>query len=172
MIGSLLYTKLLPHLKQSKSVAYLDNGAQDQIFPLTEHKLDLYGLETDGKSRIPTIATTTATRAKQNQQQNTVQQQKTCRYCKKTKPCRKRIRKEHERQGENKLPKDLLHNYTHLAHSAKKPTKQQKCDKIDQMRQTDPKVTKLKTLTNPQPRLVNQNVHSKYTKIHPQEIFK
>ena len=43
MIDSLLYAKLLPHLKRSLNLAYLENGTYDQIVAHLERELELSG---------------------------------------------------------------------------------------------------------------------------------
>ena len=65
MIESLFNTKLPPHLKRSLSLAYLENGRYDQIVAHLEQKLQLSGLESDGKLSIPTM---TAVSSNDNQQ--------------------------------------------------------------------------------------------------------
>ena len=55
MIDSLLYAKLPPHLKRSLNLAYLENGAYDQIVTHLERELELSGLENDGELTIPTM---------------------------------------------------------------------------------------------------------------------
>ena len=104
MIDTLLCAKLPPHLRRSINLAYLKNGTYDQIVELLERELELSGIETDGDLPIPTMSTTRMTLIKQTQPQSAEQQQIICRYCKKPghviKECRKRIRKEQERQGE------------------------------------------------------------------------
>ena len=53
MIDSLLYAKLLPHLKRSLNLAYLENGTYDQIVTHLETELEISGLENDGELTIP-----------------------------------------------------------------------------------------------------------------------
>ena len=55
MIDNLLYAKLLPHLKRSLKLAYLESGTKDQIVALLEKELELNGLEKDGELTIPTM---------------------------------------------------------------------------------------------------------------------
>ena len=94
MIDSLLYAKLLPLLKRSLNLAYLENGTYDQIVAHLERELELSGLENDGELTIPTMI---AIPPNENQQ-NTEQTKIVCHYCKKpghvVRDCRKRIRKE------------------------------------------------------------------------------
>ena len=47
MIDSLLYAKLLPHLKRPLNLAYLENGTYDQNVAHLERELELSGLEND-----------------------------------------------------------------------------------------------------------------------------
>ena len=76
MINNVLYAKLLPHLKRSFNLAYLENGTNDQIVAHLERELEISRLENDGELSIPPMATTTTTKTKQ-------QQQIICQYCKK-----------------------------------------------------------------------------------------
>ena len=55
MIDSLLYAKLLPHLKGSLNLAYLENGTYDQIVAHLERELELSDLEKDGERSIATM---------------------------------------------------------------------------------------------------------------------
>ena len=54
-IDSLLYAKLLPDLKRSLNLAYLENGTYDQIVAYLERELKLSGLENDGELTVPTM---------------------------------------------------------------------------------------------------------------------
>ena len=100
MIDSLLYAKLLPHLKRSFNLAYLENGTYDQIVALLERELELSGLENNGELTIPTM---TAVPPNDNQQ-NTEQTKVVCQYCKKPghviRDCRKRMRKQQEQRND------------------------------------------------------------------------
>ena len=97
MIDSLLYAKLLPHLKRSLNLAYLENGTYDQIVAHLERELELSGLENDGELTIPTM---TAVPPNGNQQK-TEQAKIVCHYCKKPghviRDCRKRMKKKEQR---------------------------------------------------------------------------
>ena len=100
MIDSLLYAKLPPHLKRSLNLAYLENGAYDQIVAHLERELELSGLENDGELTIPTM---TAVPLNDNQQK-TEQTKVVCHCCKKPghfiRDCRKRMRKEQEQRND------------------------------------------------------------------------
>ena len=65
MIDSSLYAKLPPPLRRSHKIAYLENGSYDQIVAHLERKLELSGLENDGKMSKPTM---TAVQPNDNQQ--------------------------------------------------------------------------------------------------------
>ena len=100
MIDSLLYAKLLPHLKRSLNLAYLENGTYDQIVAHLEREIELSDLENDGELTIPRK---TAVPPNDNQQ-NTEQTKVVCHYCKKPghviRDCRKRMRKEQEQRND------------------------------------------------------------------------
>ena len=97
MIDSLLYAKLLPHLKRSLNLAYLENGTYDKIVAHLERELELSGLDNDGELTIPTMTAVLPN----DSQQNTEQTKVVCQYCKKPghviRDCRKRMRKEQEK---------------------------------------------------------------------------
>ena len=57
----LLYAKLLPYIKASINIAYLENSTNEQIVTHLERKLEMSGLETDEEVPIPTMTTTTTT---------------------------------------------------------------------------------------------------------------
>ena len=100
----MLKAHLPPHLKRSINLGYLENGTYDQIVAHLKKELELNRLETHGELPVPTMVTTVN---KQTQPQNAEQQQIFCRYCRKTaqviRGCRKRIRKEQERQDEEQI---------------------------------------------------------------------
>ena len=56
MIESLLYAKLLLHLKQSLNLAYRENCRYNQIVAHLKKELELGGLENDGELILPTKA--------------------------------------------------------------------------------------------------------------------
>ena len=103
MIDTLLYATLLPHLKRSLNLAYLENGTYDQIVGYLERELELSGLENDGELTIPTM---TAVPPNDNQQ-NTEQTKVVCHYCEKPgrviRECRKRMRKEQEQRNDTSI---------------------------------------------------------------------
>ena len=105
MIDSLLHAKILPHLKRSLNLAYLENGTYDQIVAHLERELELSVLEIDGELTIPTM---TAVPPNDNQQ-NTEQTKVVCHYCKKPghviRECRKRMRKEQEQRSDPSIQK-------------------------------------------------------------------
>ena len=62
MIDSLIYAKLLQHLKKIKNIVYSEGGTYDQIVAQLEPELEFSGLKTDGELPIPTITTATTTK--------------------------------------------------------------------------------------------------------------
>ena len=100
MIDSLLYAKLLPQLKRSLNLAYLENGTYDQIVAHLEKELEISGLENDGELTKPTKTAVPPNENKQNTKQTKV----TCHYCKKPghviRDCPKRMRKEQEQRND------------------------------------------------------------------------
>ena len=99
MVDSLPYAKLPPHLKRSLNLAHLENGTYDRIVAYLERKLELSGIENDGKLTLPTMTAVPPN----DSQQNTEQTKVVCHYCKKPghviRDCCKRMRKEKEQRN-------------------------------------------------------------------------
>ena len=74
MIESLLYAKMLPPLKPSLNLAYLEIGLYDQIVAHLERELEHSGLENNGELTIPTMTAVPPN----DQQQNTEQTKTVC----------------------------------------------------------------------------------------------
>ena len=72
----------------------------------------------------------------------------------------------------NKLLKDQMQKLTQPAHTVKELTTRQRCAEKAQRRLTDPKDTKLKVLMNLPNKSSTLKVHSKCSKISPEESFK
>ena len=65
MTDSLLYAKILPHLRRSINVAYLENEPHDIRLNHLERGLELSGFEMDEEFFTTTMTTTTAAVNKQ-----------------------------------------------------------------------------------------------------------
>ena len=105
MIESLLYAKLLLHLKQSLNLAYLENGRYNQIVAHLEKAKELSCLENDGELII-----TTMTAVPSNDNQQITEQTKFVCHCWKKpchviRDCRKRMKKEQEQKNDPSIQK-------------------------------------------------------------------